>query len=295
MKLNRFLLIILVLLISISHSFSQRHSKRLPKWEYGVSLSNLRVQSEVKPLFPSLGWGLIIRKPVEKWLAFQLNYQGGVAKGINPVAAYNYARNPAWASDYNAPILKQTYNGQLVTINSADGEPYSGGDPVYYNYRTTIHQFSLQVRLAVRIESSNPEIGFFVDLGKGVFFYNTMVNTKDGNGSTYTSLFHSLASNTALDRKSVLQSLRNNLDKTYETKAETESGNKHLYSTLNAGIGITAEFKTRFQLEIGTQKGLTNSSLIDGQRWNEYPTGDPSLSKTLDKIQIVSVSLIYKL
>lgn len=265
-------------------------------WQAGVSLASPYLKSDVAASFPQPGWGLFIRKPVVKWFALQVNYQGGIVKGMNWIPAFNYAKNPAWSAKYNAPVIKQsqTTPGTLEMRNSADGGVYTDGDPVYYNYSTTFHQLSLQTRFSYTIELIKPNIGFYFLAGAGMLSHTTMVDAEDASGTAYTSLFRSVNNQNQIpDRTSVINQLKKGMDGKYETKGEQRSDGS-FSPTLQTGIGITADVNKRIQITLGYQWNFTRLSLLDGQQWLESPLGNAAKSKYFDRLNMVEVAVLYR-
>lgn len=125
------------------------------QWEVGVSVGNVAISGDVATLVPNIGWGVHVRKAFGYIFSARLAYSGGVARGMNWLPSFNYGRNTAWANKYVAPVNMQwAYGplpgmvpGQMYQVQSTNTAiPYSGtnSDPVYYNYKTNIHQLALQ-------------------------------------------------------------------------------------------------------------------------------------------------------
>lgn len=293
-----FLLSVLILLFSPAVAQDNKNKNLKNKWLAGISFGNASIKGEVTALFPQSGWGTYIQKPITKWFAVQLYYTGGIARGLNLMPAYNYGKNEAWSTRYNAPVIVQEPNGSERLRNSADGTPYTStsGDPVYYNYRTVFHQLSLQARFSYTIETIKPRIGFYALLGAGGLSYKTKVDALDGTGYKYAPLFRSI-NNTyqtgGMDKGIVLKELNASMDHTYETNAEADEQKKPITQVFQPGIGITIHLNNKIQIGLEYLVSFTNQTLLDGQRWNEKPIGDATIARYFDRFNYASLHLCY--
>lgn len=296
-----FILFSLVAILQLSVVAQNKpETKSFNHWQTGISFGRVVIKGEVTPLKLQPGWMVFVRKPVKKWLAFQVQYSSGIAKGINSNAAFNYGKNTAWASRYNAPVLVQEPNGPQRLKNSADGTPYTStsGDPVYYNYRTYFHQLSIQTRLSYTIETIKPRIGIYGVIGVGGLSYNTKVDALDKSGSPYTALFRSVYSysqTNSSNRTNVLRDLNAGMDHVYETNAERVEGKRPFNRLVQTGIGISMHVSERFHFEMEYLYSFTNQTLLDGQRWSEKPLGAATIARKFDGLVYTGIILCYRL
>jgi outer membrane protein OmpA-like peptidoglycan-associated protein len=290
------------------------------QWEIGISLGNVFISGDVNTRLPNWGWGAHVRKAMGYVFSARLAYSGGIAKGMNWLPATNYAKNPAWASQYAAPVNRQdplNPNGQLYQFKSNDmGTPFGqigdnqsryGQDPVYYNYKTTMHQVALQGIITLNnVRFHKAKTGFIIYgiAGVGGMIYQTKVNALNGN-ATYQDLFHSVydkyANNEYKSRNKVLKDLKNGMDKTYETNADGHQLRRpKLFDmtfkpTVQGGIGIAFKLSKRLSLGIEEVHTWTNDDLLDGQRWQEHSFGDASMTRDFDTWHYTNVNLNYSL
>ena len=274
------------------------------RWHASIGLGFGAVKGDVAPVFPGSTWSFAVRRDLQKWLSVQVQYSGGILGGMNSEASFNYAKNPAWATTYNAPIIVQASTipppGSSVfqTITTVTRQPVTSTnlDPVYYNYRTTLHQLSLQARAKCDVSSV---FNLYALAGTGLLKYKTMVDAEDANGRPYTALFRAVNdnynSNTgAIVRADVLRDLRAGMDLSYETPAEN-SGKRINTFPWQLGAGLAVKISSRMELGFEYIYTLTRESLLDGQRWDEQPLGDARLSRYFDRIQQFGMTLSFGL
>ena len=93
-----------------------------------------------------------------------------VAKGLNwEPSYYGYAANT---------VLKQIYT--------------AGTQPVFYNYRTTIQEVSIQGVATlnnIRFHKAKSNIAIYLLGGFGFMTYSTLYNALDANGQSYAALY----------------------------------------------------------------------------------------------------------
>src|SRR5215217_3149830 len=93
------------------------------QWELGIKAGLFNINGDVASR-PSYGVGAHIRKAFGYMFSARLNYMQGIGKGMNWKPSSGYRNNPAWSDRY--PITAGSNN------------------VVYYNYRTVVHDVSLE-------------------------------------------------------------------------------------------------------------------------------------------------------
>src|SRR5690606_25736576 len=137
----------------------------------------------------------------------------GVGKGLAFQQSTGYSFNPAW-------------NGGGAGSNNAN----YGGAPVFYNYKTESHQLNLDVMLSlgnILFHRSRTKVDPYVFGGIAANAYQTWINAYNDNFTTYNTLFQDVIDDypTGIkyaDRKDVKKKLRDGMDDSYETAAETD-------------------------------------------------------------------------
>lgn len=289
------------------------------QWEIGLSVGNVFVSGDVSTRMPNWAWGAHIRKAMGYVFSARLSYSGGIATGMNWSPSFNYGRNPAWASKYNAPVNMQwayaplpgMQPGALYQVSSVNNAvPFEGSkaDAVYSNYRTSIHQVALQGIFTlnnVRFHKSKTGFLLYGIAGIGGMVYETNVNALDGNNGTYAGLFNQVNSTynggQYKNRNKIRRDLRAGMDKTYETPADGHQFRRpKLFDmtfkpTVQAGFGVSFKLNKRFSLGIEEVLTWTNDDLLDGQRWQETPYGDAAMTRDFDNWHYTSVNVNYSL
>ncbi len=284
------------------------------QWEIGLSVGNVAISGDVSARVPQIGWGAHVRKAFGYIFSARLAYHGGIAKGMNWLPAYNYAKNPAWKNNYIAPINVQSppNSGNLRQLQSTNGFlPYPvgqlQGDPVYYNYRTVSHQLALQGIITLNnIRFHKAKTGFVVYGigGIGGLIYESKVDAFDAAGLPYNALFRSVLNKYEVANKNrgdILRDLRAGMDKVYESSADGHQLRRpKLFDmtfkpTVQVGFGVGFKLSRRFSVGVEEILSWSNDDLLDGQRWQEASLGDAAMTRDFDAWHYTNVNLNYSL
>jgi outer membrane protein OmpA-like peptidoglycan-associated protein len=246
-------------------------------WELGLKGGSFMVAGDVPALFPGAGFGVHLRKALGYVFSLRLNYMYGVGKGLNWNASANYINNTAWAR-----------NGYRQAT-----------DPrVFYNYKTNVQDLSLEGIFTlnnVRFHKSRSGIQIYGLVGIGAATYDTKVNAL--NGSAKYNFASITGFNDYKNRKNVRDQLKNLLDDSYETPAETYGDNRAklggntLIPVGHVGAGIAFRLSRRLNIAIEDRYSITRSDLIDGQRWAEQVNNNPVLTPEYDSYNNLTIGL----
>jgi len=270
------------------------------QWEIGISGGLLNLSGDVrsksifngaiKPL-NTLGWGLSVRKAWGYVISTRLQYNHGSASGFNYQAGNGYygkAGNPWNTLGY-------------------------GGSGVYYNYKTTINELSVQVVAALnnlKFHTARNKVSYYVFAGLGGMSYNTMVDARDASNANYnfSGIGAGITSGSPYsNRKTVNDQLKGLFDGTYETPAEAhDNRGEFMNGTLRAigNFGAGAQFKLSKVVSLSIEDKITwtGDDLVDGQRWQEmqYNTGSGSavtgtLTRDMDNLNFLSVGFHFNI
>ena len=277
------------------------------QWEIGLKLGAFTVAGDVPSVFPTLGFGAHVRKAFGYVFSMRLEYLYGTAKGQNWNPSTGYARNPAWASDYQTPVLVAGgASGQPTFLNSTTGGLWTGTtrwDQVFYNYKTQAHDLSLQGVFTlnnIRFHKAKTGFNLYGFGGIGATIYEAKVNATDESGNPYTSLFNNVAGQSIMyeNRKDIRDDLKDGMDDSYETDAENEGGirrpklfGKTLKPSATIGIGVAFKLSNRLNLAIEDRHTLVKTDLLDGQRWQEHAIGAPVLTPDYDSYNYATIGL----
>ncbi len=274
-------------------------------WEIGVGggLYNIVGDVPTQMLWQKGGYGLHghVRKAWGYTFSTRLQYMYGVGKGMQWQPSTNYSNNAAWNGRNN------TYNYQSP----------SAGQPIFYNYKTEAHQLNLDLIAStnnIRFHRGKLGLAFYGYVGLGANAYQTWVNALDENYEGYNTLYNDIVAqytdpNTGQipyeNRKDVKKALRDGMDDSYETDAESESGNREtpifgkktlsLVGSLGAGMQIRLSKRFNIALENRFTMFAGNQDLLDGQRWAEQVAGSPVSTSQKDAINYTSLGLNFNL
>jgi outer membrane protein OmpA-like peptidoglycan-associated protein len=253
------------------------------QWEIGIKAGLFTINGDVSSL-PSYGVGAHIRKAFGYLFSARLNYMQGIGKGLNWQQSTNYYNNEAWADRYNAPAA------------------------VYYNYRTTMHDLSLEGIFTlnnIRFHKAKSGFNIYVLGGVGAMIYKAKVNALNDQGNENFNIFDpalrypfsGVPNGTWETRKETRDDLKDLMDDTYETDAETHGGRRPelsgntLRPVYHVGAGIAIKLNNRLNLALEDRFSISKDDLLDGQRWAEQVGGDPVLTQDFDTYNHLTLGL----
>jgi outer membrane protein OmpA-like peptidoglycan-associated protein len=253
-------------------------------WSIGLMAGSFYISGDVAGNF-GLGGGLQVRKSLGYAASLRGSYFYGTTTGLN----YKPQTNPVAIAQNNV-------------LNSATGLGYKG--TMYYNYKTSYHQASLDVLLNLNnilFHQRRNIVAPFVGAGLGLNMYTTYYDALDANGNIYESQFEAIplpGDPGYGDRSTVRDALRDIMDGDYETLAEQNEGfniqlgDNVLNPIVNLVAGIDFRLSKRLSLTIMHQATLTiGDDLVDGLQWSEQ--GD--MTRQMDVPHFTSVGLNYAL
>lgn len=270
------------------------------QWEIGICGGLLNVSGDVrsKTIFnrPTKGnalntmaWGLTVRKAWGYVISTRLFYQHGNAIGYNYQESMNY-----WGHSAN-PYQLAGYT-----------------QDVYYSYKTTVNELSLQVVAALnnlKFHRARNKFSHFFYLGAGGMSYHTMMDMKNKNSNNANYDFNSIVVQTGTganaiykDRKDINKQLVDLFDGEYETEAESHENRgrimkKHTIRPIfNIGLGTQIRLTHKLSLSIEDKMSITMDDLIDGYRWQERPysngaTVASGMTRDFDNLNFLAVGL----
>ena len=286
--------------INNTYNFPARPRNML---EVGASFGLMTVSGDVSSKLPTFGGEIHVRKALGYLFSLRLQYVNGTAKGLSYVQSENYARNDAWVANlpasvrYNAPV--RLPSGPLTgTVNNG---PY---DIVFYNYKTHIQDLSIQGIFTlnnVRFHKQKSGFNVYVGAGIGGSIYHTKVNAyNESKNTNYAALFktvYATQATTYKNRKNVRKALKDGMDDTYETDAQGQGkrrpvlGNNVFKPSGTVLAGIAFKLSKRVNLALEDRFTIVKDDLLDGQEWQEHPTGDAVLTTDFDSYNYLSIGI----
>ncbi|MGI8581646.1 MAG: OmpA family protein [Chitinophagaceae bacterium] len=281
-----------------TYSFPAKPRNQL---EIGISGGMFSVSGDVPSKNPTLGGSIHIRKALGYVFSVRAQYTYGIAKGLAWNQSFNFAKNHAWTTNLPAgnqyAALARTPSGQLQS--TITGKPSEG---VFYNYRAKVQDLTLQGIVTlnnIRFHKQKSGIVIYGGAGFGFTAYHTMVNALNANGQTYTSVFSQipLSSQTHANRHEVVKKLKDQMDDTYETEAQAQGtrrgvlGNNTLRPSGHFIGGVAFKLSKRINLAIEEKYTVVKDDYLDGQIWQEHPTGDAALTPEFDSYNYASIGI----
>lgn len=273
-------------------------------WELGVGLGSYNVSGDVPNLMfwnakgGGYGFHAHIRKAWGYVFSTRLQYNYGVAKGLEWQEDRNYRYNPAWA----AP-------GRYIPQDINDLNRKT--DPVFWNYRMESHQLNVDLIAStnnIKFHKAKTGVSIYGLVGIGALAFNTRVDALDGAGQTYN--FYNIVGDPNTqpqiheNHKAIQKKLQDGMDGTYETDAENERdrrrpeifNNKTLVFTPSVGVGLAFRVSKRINISLEDRISMPwDEDLLDGQRWASQVPGSPVLSSQNDGINYLSLGLNFNL
>ena len=277
------------------------------QWEIGAKFGAFTVAGDVPAVFPTLGLGLHARKAFGYVFSMRVEYMYGTGKGYSWQPSVNYGRNTGLIQ----PVTPK-YSTPLLVVGPATGQPSTSKqvlvqhglhatpwDNVFYNYKTQAHDLSFQGLISlnnIRFHKAKTGFNIYFFGGIGATIFETKINAVNGDdyatGTSYAAQYNSIASSNTFiyeNRSDIKDQVKNILDDSYETPAETEGGVRRpkLWGTTvkpsgSVGFGMAFKLSDRINLAIEERATVIKTDLLDGQRWEEHGVGDPVLTSDYD-------------
>ncbi|HEV3222839.1 MAG TPA: hypothetical protein VGZ90_08180 [Puia sp.] len=255
------------------------------QWEIGLKGGMSTVSGSVRAWLPTFGIGIHVRKSLGYTFSIRGEYDYMSAKGLN------------WQPSFTGYAANNVISQYFSATNR---------EPVFYNYKTTIQELSLQgvVNLNnIRFHKAKSSILFYAFGGVGAATYATRYNLFGPNGRyDYTGIITQFGINgfTYGNRKAIKSALKSMMDGSFETVAQRDPSQPSLFGVpfIPVGvIGVGTEIKLtdKFNIAIEDKVSITKSKLIDGQEWQETGTAQAHALTHDDTYNFLSVGLNYNI
>ncbi len=257
------------------------------EWEIGVKGGLTTISGDVRSVIPTGGFGFHARKAFGYVFSLRAEYDWMRDKGLNWSPSHGYANNP---------VLNKYY------------DPASG-QAVFYNYKTTIHELSLQGVVTlnnIRFHKAKTGFNIYAFAGIGAATYSTFYNALGSDGLPYDALYTQVAGMAQgySNRKDLKKALKAGMDKTYETMAERDPlqptlGGAPLKAIGVLGAGIQFKLNNKFNLALEDKFTVIKTDLLDGQQWQENynpaSSTSPAQTRDYDSYNFLSLGLNYNI
>jgi outer membrane protein OmpA-like peptidoglycan-associated protein len=271
------------------------------QWEVGIKGGVFTINGDVSPLI-SLGGGIHVRKAFGYVFSLRLDYLYGVGKGLDWTSNQNFGKNPAWegttaATRYSAPYRLPT--GAVVSsLVNIGGNPNTPFESVFYNYKTKVQSLSLEGLFTlnnIRFHKAKTGFNIYGIAGVGGTIYDARINALNGN--TKYNFASITTGNVYKNRKDTRKALKDLLDDSYETPAESQGDRRpKLFGQTfkpsgTFGAGIAVKLSNRLNIALEDRITVVKDDLLDGQRWQEHAWGDAVLTRDYDSYNFLSLGL----
>lgn len=246
------------------------------QWEIGVKGGAFTVSGDLPSVFPTLGFGVHVRKAFGYVFSMRLEYLHGTGKGLNWKPSSFISPNP------ENPWNKAGYTGTY-----------------YNNYKTSVNDLSLQGVVTlnnIRFHKAKTGFNMYAFGGIGGTIYDTKVNALNG-ATSYETDFAGVNGGIYKDRKDTRKELKDILDDSYESPAENhgETRPKLFGDTFkpsgNIGLGVAIKLSNRINIAIEDRVTFIKDDLLDGQQWAEQG----NLTSDFDSYNYATIGLNFNL
>jgi OmpA-OmpF porin, OOP family len=246
--------------------------------EVGVKAGLFNVSGDVRSRLLNLGLGVHVRKALGYVFSLRGEFDHGWARGLNFSPASGYNRNPAWNA-YNQNTQR-----------------------VYYNYKTSVSELTLQGVVTlnnIRFHRAKTGFNVYAFGGIGGMIYNTKINALNGT-QPYNFASALAIAPTYKNRKDIRDELKNIMDDSYETDGERDNSQPELFDkpfrpVFVVGAGMQFKVSNKWNIAIEDKFSAPKTDLLDGQQWQENSVNEPAQSRDFDTYNFFSIGANFNL
>lgn len=260
-------------------------AKPRSQWEIGVKGGLPVAGADVRYWGPTGGAGVHLRKALGYVFSIRAEYDWLRMKGLNYQPSGSWEKNPVLASYYTP------------------------GDHVFYNYRTTVHELSLQGVFAfnnMRFHRAKTAFNAYLFGGISAMTYSTFYKVLDNSGKPYDYSAIMSQFSGQFDYKhrgDIRKALKNLQTGPWSTMAERDHaatlGGAPLRVGAVLGAGVEFKLNRRFNLALEDKFSIIHTDLLDGQQWQENGSGGNAgtIAQTsqYDSYNFLSLGLNYNI
>jgi outer membrane protein OmpA-like peptidoglycan-associated protein len=259
------------------------------EWEIGVKGGYTSGFTSVTNWGPTGGFGFHVRKALGYVVSLRAEYDWIRLRGLNYQYSQSYGRNQS---------LTQVFPFNAATQNY---------DPIFYNYRSTVHELTLQALFAfnnINFHKAKTGWNAYVFIGGGPMTYGTLYKQDPGYLQGYQNVINAFPNPTYKQKGDIRKQLKDVLTGSWDRIAERPSttatlGGVPLIVVGVVGVGFEFKLNNRVNLAIEDKFTFTTTPLLDGQQWqNNYQqnvTQAIAQTTSKDRYNFVSVGINYNI
>jgi outer membrane protein OmpA-like peptidoglycan-associated protein len=259
------------------------------EWEIGVKGGYTSGFTSVTNWGPTGGFGFHVRKALGYVVSLRAEYDWIRLRGLNYQYSQSYGRNQS---------LNQVFPFNAATQNY---------DPIFYNYRSTVHELTLQALFAfnnINFHKAKTGWNAYVFIGGGPMTYGTLYKQDPGYLQGYQNVINAFPNPTYKQKGDIRKQLKDVLTGSWDRIAERPSttatlGGVPLIVVGVVGVGFEFKLNNRVNLAIEDKFTFTTTPLLDGQQWqNNYQqnvTQAIAQTTSKDRYNFVSVGINYNI
>ena len=260
------------------------------EWEIGVKGGYTAGVTDVPNWGPTGGFGFDVRKAIGYIFSVRAEYDWLRLRGLEYQYSQSYGRNPSLTE---ANLFPPDANGNYA--------------PIFYNYRSTIHELSLQGVFNfnnIRFHKAKTGLSIYLFGGPGLATYSTLYKQDASYLPGYANVIAEYPDEDHAHKKEIRSALKSVLTGKWDRIAERPSTSSTLGAaplTVVGVLGIGMEFKLSSKVNIAVEDKftITGSDLIDGQQWqNNYTPGafqSIAQTRSADSYNFASVGINYNI
>jgi outer membrane protein OmpA-like peptidoglycan-associated protein len=257
-------------------------AKPRSQWELGIKGGLPAAGSDVRYWGPTGGFGIHLRKALGYVFSIRAEFDWLRMQGLNWQPSQDWGNNPV-LNKYYAP-----------------------GAYVFYNYRTTVHELSLQGVVSLNnigFHRKRSAVNAYIFGGIGAMTYSTFYKVLDNSGKPYDYsgiITQFQGQFNYSHRKDISKALKNLVTGPWSTMAERDNsqatlGGAPLRVSGVLGAGVEFKLSSRFNLALEDKFTAIKTDLLDGQQWQENGTagvgGKTSQTRDYDAYNFFSLGL----
>ena len=260
------------------------------EWEIGVKGGYTSGFTSVTNWGPTGGFGFHVRKALGYVVSLRAEYDWIRLRGLDYQYTQSYGRNPSLTQ---ANLFPQQANGLFL--------------PIFYNYRSTVHELSLQGVITINnINFHKAKIGWNMYLfgGIGAMTYGTLYKQDDSYLPGYANVIAQFPQEDYKHKKDIRSALKNVLTGNWNHIAERPTtsatlGGVPLTAVGVAGLGFQFKVTNRVNIALEDKFTFTTTNLLDGQQWQNNYSGNAyqAIAQTTskDRYNFISVGINYNI